>query len=512
MSRVPDEPCNICLENYNKKINNDNENYYTGNKITCVKCDYSSCTFCTTKYLLNSNNDAHCMNCKNPWDRNFLTQKFTKKFINVEYKKHRENILCEREKALLPATMKVIEKENTIIELRELKEKYRQEMEDKLYEFDVKIWELEHSSNKNKKEKNKFIKNCPVNDCNGFLSSQWKCGICSTITCKSCHEIIGKREKLPNGNLSDLPNHTCLDENIKTAMLLSKECKNCPKCASPIFKIDGCDQMWCVECQTAFSWRTSEIITGHFHNPHYYEWLRQNNNGNVPREPGDQPCGGDVHVRDLMRHLKQLCDGVETYVYKSNTFDIYLVRSFILSVHRNCTHLTHVTIEDFNRNNNLNDDNYLFNSNLKLRKDFLKGNITEEHFKKEVQKKEKKRQKFLNLKQIYQTFVTVCNDIFIRIINTNNMSDVINYTFQIICFINHINIQLNTHKDIYNCVTWEFDYIKEIDNIYQRDLGYYRRNERTNIRKVNLIRVLHKKKSKNNNDIIHFGIKMFSKK
>ena len=66
------------------------------------------------------------------------------------------------------------------------KKRFRRQMEEKLYEFDVKIWELENSSNKTK-DKNKFIKSCPVENCNGFLSSQWKCGICSTHTCRNCH-------------------------------------------------------------------------------------------------------------------------------------------------------------------------------------------------------------------------------------------------------------------------------------------------------------------------------------
>ena len=42
MSRVvPDEPCNVCLENYNKKIIDDDTYHMTGNKITCGKCDFS---------------------------------------------------------------------------------------------------------------------------------------------------------------------------------------------------------------------------------------------------------------------------------------------------------------------------------------------------------------------------------------------------------------------------------------------------------------------------------------
>ena len=305
MSRVSStDVCNICVEPYNKTVLDGGEQHRTGKKITCRKCDFSSCTHCTKRFILESNNDAHCMSCKDIWDREFMINNFTKSFINKEYKKHRENTLCEREKALLPATMKIIERENKIVEIQDEKDRFRREMEEKLYEFDVKIWNLEHSSGKCKKEKNKFIKSCPVENCNGFLSAQWKCGICSTYTCKCCHEVIGKRVCNEDGT-TELPPHTCNEDAVKTAQLLAKECKNCPKCSVPIFKIDGCDQMWCIECKTAFSWRTGEIITGQFHNPHYYEWLRQNNNGNeIPREPGDNPC--HVSIRAISTYLNEV--------------------------------------------------------------------------------------------------------------------------------------------------------------------------------------------------------------
>ena len=86
MSKVQPELCNICLEQYNKKITIDDIKYLTGNKIACIKCNYSTCTHCTKKYLLSSNNDAHCMSCKNPWDREFLMDNFTKVFVNKDYK------------------------------------------------------------------------------------------------------------------------------------------------------------------------------------------------------------------------------------------------------------------------------------------------------------------------------------------------------------------------------------------------------------------------------------------
>ena len=64
MSRVsPTELCNICVEPYNKTVLEDGNQHRTGNKITCGKCNFSSCTHCTKRFILESNNDAHCMSC-----------------------------------------------------------------------------------------------------------------------------------------------------------------------------------------------------------------------------------------------------------------------------------------------------------------------------------------------------------------------------------------------------------------------------------------------------------------
>ena len=66
--------------------------------------------------------------------------------------------------------------------------------------------------------------------------------------------------------------HVCNEDDVKSAEMIKKETRNCPKCAVPIFKTEGCDQMWCTECHTAFSWRTGLVVTGVVHNPHFYAW------------------------------------------------------------------------------------------------------------------------------------------------------------------------------------------------------------------------------------------------
>ncbi len=118
-----------------------------------------------------------------------------------------------------------------------------------------------------------FTMKCPAGTCEGFVGLDWTCGLCSEKVCKDCREVKPKEED----------KHECDPEKRESVKALAKEAKPCPKCAAQISKVDGCDQMWCTLCHTAFSWRTG-TIEQHVHNPHYYEWMRRNGQA-IPR-PG----------------------------------------------------------------------------------------------------------------------------------------------------------------------------------------------------------------------------------
>lgn len=69
----------------------------------------------------------------------------------------------------------------------------------------------------------------------------------------------------------------------------------------------NCDQMWCVSCQTTFSWNSGQILLNTVvHNPHYYEYLRRTNNGVIPREAGDVPCGGLPNAYMFTRQVMEI--------------------------------------------------------------------------------------------------------------------------------------------------------------------------------------------------------------
>jgi hypothetical protein len=95
------------------------------------------------------------------------------------------------------------------------------------------------------------------------------------------------------GPAQDTP-HECNPDNLASAKLIDAETRACPKCGARVYKISGCNQMFCTACNDcAFDWVTGRIETV-IHNPHYYEFQRQRNAGQAPRVPGDILCGREV--------------------------------------------------------------------------------------------------------------------------------------------------------------------------------------------------------------------------
>ena len=372
------------------------------------------------------------MACRKAWNREILTQNLTSSFITKKLKVRRENLLFERERSLMPATQPFVEVEKNIRKLRARigdarteigKCRQRQaavnatpsavfavmantanELEGRIersrqvYEFEtqVKAQEVniafyEHCiglylrDGGAEVERRQFVRACPYSGCTGFLSTAWKCGLCENWACPDCHEGKGKVKDGP---------HTCNPDSVATARLLEKDSRPCPKCASVIFKIDGCDQMWCTQCHTAFSWRRGTIETHQVHNPHYYEWMRAR--GGMPRAPGDVPCGGLPSLRDLTRNHNW--PTAET--------------AALHGIHRQHNHIHHVVLGQYAVN--------AVQDNRDLRIKFMIKDFTDEVFKKKLQQREKARQKKTEIRQVLEMYQAVTIDLFQSLMQHKN--------------------------------------------------------------------------------------------
>ena len=513
--------CIICAEKLNK-TNHAN--------IKCLYCPFEACQTCCRTYILNES-IVKCMNpeCGREWTRKFIRDIFPLSFITGQLRDHRENLLFQREQALLPATQPIIEARNECRRLDKViaeKERAIREIRREV----LAIQEEKHriTANPAKKERVAFVRACPDENCRGFLSSAWKCGVCEKWTCPDCHVIKGyTRDEA----------HECNPDNVATARLLANDTKPCPKCGEGIFKIDGCfventsillydgsikmsqdicigdilvgddgkprsvldlcsgvddlykvsqkngveytvnskhklvlkyddtiieimvddyiklsanekynligfkrygttssiqveyvgkgtyygweindnhrfilpdftvvrncDQMWCTNCHTAFSWRTG-TIENRIHNPHYYEWMRRNNNGAIPREAGDNPCLGN---RELNHYVYENISVIMGRKHRNATHFRQILNRVDRLI-RNTVHLTMVERpprpEAYQRRNEA------------LRVQYLSNEISEAEFKLLLQRDDKRHHKSQEVSEIFDIVVNVVTDIMFR--------------------------------------------------------------------------------------------------
>jgi len=316
--------------------------------------------------------------CGRTWVRLFLTQNLTHTYLNTTYKQYREKLFFEKETALMPATQIVIEEQ-----IR------KEKIEEEVRMMDEYIKELTRTRQALAQtiqhvpvvERKVFIRRCGDGDCRGFLSTQWKCGICEKSTCKDCHVI--KEE-----------GHVCLKDDVETANLLASDTKGCPNCATLIYKISGCDQMWCTQCHTAFSWKTGRVET-QIHNPHFYEWMRRT--GGAQRNVADiVQCGREL--------THQFTGPINAMIRNMKLNATFMTRVSIIV--GSVIHISEVELARYRVDNVIN--------NEKLRVDYMRNRIEEDKFKVLVQREHTKFEKKKEIRDILTMFIQSSTDIMFR--------------------------------------------------------------------------------------------------
>jgi len=406
-SKVCFQDCDVCCSQSKKHIK-------------CVYCAEKACEDCYETYLLDQHQDK-CMFCNKNWSFEFMQTNFRHTFINGKYKEKKKVLMFEREKSLLPATQTELAEEekrlllqqksrvlNNRIKMEEsnFKQysriarsmqstlKQQEEALELMREFTDKIRKLREKhrdifhqlypgadpfENAEAKRPERVVKAltipCTKNDCRGYVvveDSKFACGMCKAEHCKKCH--CEKDDE-----------HKCDPNVLETVKLLANDTKPCPKCQVPIFKIAGCDQMFCTSCHTAFSWNTGHIETGHIHNPHYWEYLNRQ--------------GRDLDgVRNMMGIRQNNCLTLEETVRD--------VRSELYAdLCQRIMHMRHGTVQQ-------QDD---IDANKDIRKRYLKKEIDEKGFKMVLYKREKKKKFNVELTQILNMMYDASKDMLIML-------------------------------------------------------------------------------------------------
>jgi len=363
------------------------------------------------------------MNCKVEWDMEFIRNNMTNTFLNDEYKKHREEMLLSLEESLLPETQAYLEYQNDMMndwnEIRQLQNQIRllrDQCRVKTREYGRKY---RYGYDSQTQERRQFIMKCLDDNCRGFLSTQYKCGQCSKSFCNDCYQ-------------PKLENHVCNEDDRKTVELLNTDTRKCPKCQIIISKIEGCNQMWCTNCNTAFDWHSGRIINGVIHNPHYFAW--QQRQGQEQDELDFNMCHEEGNI-PLIRHFRAFTISHQTHI-----------RNIIQAI----THFRHVIIPPLRENQEPSV------RNRDLRVAFMNNEIDRDKFKWLIQKRDKASQKKRLMLMLFEMFVSSSIDL----LNNMRVSKENPETFEGTCYdtfttqfnelIRYVNTQLLRISKLYN--------------------------------------------------------------
>jgi len=347
--------------------------------------------------------EGQCMLCKSMWSDDIMRSLFSSHWYDKTYAHVQMNFVFERERQFFPITLEKIQYEklreqwrktiNThdslFRDIRNIIDNIRRSsfassveswqelvllcstmrIEDLAFFKNLDVDDLRIISQHEKQNKAKYTPvlrlRCPTQDCRGLLSTHFKCAVCETKACRDCHR-------------KQTDEHKCNPDDIESAKLIKSECKSCPNtsCNVPIFKVEGCRQMFCTSCKTCFDWETRNIINGNVHNPHYFEWLASQSSVQQQQQPVVQQQNNncqDGQITDDMLTMLNRIQRLNTKNVALQSTALFLY-TFLINVRE---------IADYPATlipNPINPD-ILQSMNAKERSEYLQSHITEEQFK-----------------------------------------------------------------------------------------------------------------------------------
>ena len=414
--------CSVCTDSINKT---------TRKPVECLHCGYMACQSCVKRFLLENTVVPKCMSCKAEWNMEFIRSKLPRSFMDKEYREHQKGALLVEAEANLGDLQEGVRRQIRMEELENLRKELKIEkrrIEQNIQEVQNEMWRLQNggATQAYDRPRHEFFMACPSSECRGRLSTSYKCGLCAHYFCPDCHGDKGlEREN---------EGHTCKEDDVKTVEMLRKNTRPCPKCHMGIFKTEGCDQMWCTQCHTCFSWRSGNILNGQIHNPHFYEWQRQQNGGVAPRVQGDIPCGGIPTLWNLERKLRVL-----------RLSPIGHPTEYLMSIHRLITHLEGVTMVSARRKMN-NRTTVQTTSGIQ----YLRNLINKETWVNALYRSNRDAEKYRRYYQVLETLVFNVSEILRMFITTEEMTpkSAVNNCEKVLEFANEEILRMNKQYNV----------------------------------------------------------------
>ncbi len=433
--------CSICFDDFN------------ASKRKPIRCPFdvcakTACRSCYETFLCGDDvSVAKCMFCNTSFTHSQVQHLgLTKTFLQNKFAKHQQDILFAQEQAMLPAAqaavaldrakadihaqiklaidqIKKLQQHNSELRMRSFQLSYQFSHADsfdkheillkineakalkkdnyaqirQLKELKDDLYLAKHRIIHNGLDDNdatvvqQFIHRCADSECNGFVSSAWKCATCDKHTCPHCREL--KTDE-----------HVCNPDTVASVALLKKDTKPCPNCKVLVHKTEGCDQMFCTQCKRLWSWNTGKFET-HGHNPHYLQWMR--GNGGMPRELGDVLCGREVDI-GFIRHLHQSIYSIASDLSNDHRITLKRIMYFIESI----PHLRFDEAPRFQVDR--------VNMNLNARKAFVSNAMSLPRFKQSIRRSHLIALKNDDISQILHAVIQAATDISFRLLHDLN--------------------------------------------------------------------------------------------
>ena len=482
------ECCPVCTDEYGS------------GDLTCVPCEYCPQTTCRGCVIANAaySKSVKCINkqrkadgefkCQIKWTRAHLKKHFTRTWVNKGYKDLMADVYLQIELAKMPATMEVlaerkIQEDNVnkiwdeMLDCKATIKFYQSRISDLNERVDELQYELTSAKYRYEDRpsklpvKSRTIK-CATESCRGFVDGVGVCALCEMKTCTKCRVSKGDCKKGTPGPLdphpldphplvaegnedkpkADSDGHICDPTTLETIKLILKQAKPCPKCITFISKVDGCDQMWCTECHTAFSWKTGKVEYK-IHNPHFWDYTRKMNDGKVPRVEGDtvRPVPGEpVEIECVDINHNSIVE-ITTMFAQTQTdaiskIDRQKTSNHVKYLYRFAAHIEAVVIPQMTKGEMV--DNEVDNQKQRIR--YLKNDITKDELSKYTYRAYKKAEKAQCYKDALNTFVVISTELVskaVRLMNyctkygyydTDTINDIVNNILRLVDNTNNI--------------------------------------------------------------------------
>ena len=204
--------------------------------------------------------------------------------------------------------------------------------------------------------------------------------------------------------------------------------------------------MFCTMCHIAFDWRTGKVDKGQIHNPHYYEYMNNNNvvNNNIH-------CINDnlLDLHTIKKHLEWLLRYKLQPPFEYNGMDYYNggYHYKISDIHRSYVHIENVEIFRIDP----------FVDNEELRMDYLTNVLSEEDFKIALQRKEKANEKRNEINLVFMTYMDIIKDLINSIMTFKTFKELEEFDNSVERLRIYINDSFKRISRRYQCVTTYID-------------------------------------------------------